>query len=110
MSIPHSIRGKAYDRFGIHTIEASEGRALIEQINQIDADLKKLDDLTELHVGTFNSGHFKPPIETDDVRRFCKQFLSRKRRELTEKFNARFDREGWSQDVSGRDDPDIHGQ
>ncbi len=90
MSIPHSINGKAYDRYGVHTIEASEGRAMIEQINFIDADLKKLDELKELHVGTFDSGSFKPPIETDDVRSFCRSFLAKRRAELAEKFNRRF--------------------
>lgn len=90
MSIPHSINGKAYDRFGVHAIEASEGRELIEQINAIDADLKKVDEVTELHVGTFNSGHFKPPIGTEDVRQFIRGFLHKKRCELADKFNARF--------------------
>lgn len=90
MSIPHSINGQAYDRFGVHTIEATEGRKLIEQINFIDADLKKLDELKELHVGTFDSGNFKPPIGTEDVRQFCRGFLHKLRCELADKFNARF--------------------
>jgi hypothetical protein len=90
MSIPHSVNGKAYDRFGIHMIEAEEGRALISSINEIDNDLKKLDGFDELHVGTFNSVPFKPPIGTEDVRAFCRQFLSNRRLELVAKFNARF--------------------
>ena len=90
MSIPHSINGKAYDRFGVHTIQAAEGRAIMDQINQIDADLSKLKELTELHVGTFNSGHFKPPIETEEVRHFIVCNLSKKRDELVAKFNAKF--------------------
>lgn len=90
MSIPHSINGKAFDRFGVHTIEASEGRALIEQINAIDDDLKKLDEFKDLHVGTFDSGNFKPPIGTEDVRQFIRVCLHKKRCDLADKFNARF--------------------
>lgn len=90
MSIPHSINSESFERYGIHSIESYEGRQLIEQIERIDSDLKKLEELKELHVGTFESGHFKPPIETDDIRQFIYAFLNKRRRELVSQFNARF--------------------
>jgi hypothetical protein len=90
MSIPHSISGKAFDRFGTHTINASEGQSLIEQIEKLDDDIEKLKEYKELHVGTFSNCHFKPAILTDDVRSFALSILSKRRQELAEKFNARF--------------------
>lgn len=73
----------AFLRYSTHTAHQSHGQAIINRLEQIDADLYHLPG-TGLHLGQIKC------VKDDQVRGWIKQQLEADRANLCQQFNAHF--------------------
>ena len=80
----------ACDKFTTHQSMQQEGMRILNEITDLTETLKTMDDLTQIHIGSFENSTWRVPLTVERIKLLVRTELDGRRQELREKFNRMF--------------------